>query len=65
MNEKLLKNFQELTEKELQTNGGIGSLSRMYEAANHCLRSNYCRGRLANDFGRAGKIEAGHYGGRP
>ncbi|MGU3372974.1 hypothetical protein [Bacillus mycoides] len=66
MNEKLSTNFQELTEKELQTNGGaIGILSRVYEAANHCLRDNYCRGRLGNDMGNSGRIEAGHYGGRP
>ncbi|HDR7636275.1 TPA: hypothetical protein QCX75_005164 [Bacillus mycoides] len=66
MNEKLSTNFQELTEKELQTNGGaIRILSRVYEAANHCLRDNYCRGRLGNDMANAGRIEAGHYGGRP
>ncbi|MGE7939944.1 hypothetical protein [Bacillus paramycoides] len=57
--------FAELNEKELQTNGGARIFIPVITAANQCLKNNYCRGRLGNDMANAGRIEAGHRGGRP
>ncbi|HDR3347688.1 TPA: hypothetical protein QCN45_005602 [Bacillus cereus] len=59
------KKFAELNEKELQTNGGFRVFIPVITAANQCLKDSYCRGRLGNDMANAGRIEAGHYGGRP
>ncbi|SDZ41816.1 hypothetical protein [Bacillus sp. 166amftsu] len=57
--------FVALNKEEMKINGGrIRILSKIYEAANHCLRDDYCRGRLGNDMDNAGRIESGHYGGR-